>query len=114
MKRIIALSLVICAVAMTARAQSVSSQSGTSLYRYCGLGAVDPGYWLCVGYIKGFRDGVSLGHDSSAKEICIPPEVTTRQIIEVVQQALRKSQTRHEQAWTIISPAMVDAWPCPK
>ena len=120
MKRIIALALVICAVAMTARAQSSSGRSGNFLHDNCGSSLANKRSW-CSGYMDGYRDAVSLGRIVAIgrialhKVICIPPKVTTKQMADVVQRALREApEKRHAAGDALVALALQDAWPCPK
>ena len=110
MKHIFSAALVICAVAMTAQAQSVSGTSGNTLYERCRDGASPQLEAWCLGYMDGARDAVSLAHGP----ICLSPKVTNIQIRDVVRRTLRElPSTRHEQAWALITIALAKAWPCP-
>ena len=114
MKRIISVALVICAVSMTARAQSITDMSGNKLYKLCDQAAPTGGRNFCSGYMAGFRDGISLVHRGYAKAICIPFKVSTLQIMDVVSLALSKEpKTRHQHAEGLVYYALAKAWPCP-
>ena len=114
MKRIISVALVICAFTMTAQAQSITDMSGNKLYKLCDQAAPTGDRNFCSGYMAGFRDGVSLVHRGYAKAICIPFNVSTLQIMDVVSLALRKEpETRHQHAEGLVYYALAKAWPCP-
>ncbi len=119
MKRIISLALVICAVSMTAQAQSYGLSSRNTLNERCPEGANVQLMAWCLGYMEGFRDGVWLGgysqYDQAAKKICIPSAVTNEQIRDVVLRALSASpeDSHSQQAWELVAIALVKAWPCP-
>ena len=126
MKRIIALALVICAVAMTARAQSVSGWSGNTLYERWRDGAAAQQRTWCLGYMSGYRDGIALAHpgpgssnarsgSSDARLLCIPAGVTAEQMKDVVVRALKDDPaTRHTQASYLVALALSSAWICRK
>ena len=114
MKRIIALALVICAVAMTARAQSDTELSANELYEQCVGGKGDYGLWFCIGYMEGIRAGLQVGQETNlAKNTCIPKDVTTGQLQDVVKRYLRNLPGRDRSAVLLVPFILYDAWPCP-
>ena len=115
MKRIIVLALVICGVAMTARAQSDAALSGNELYEQCRGGKGDFGLWFCIGYMEGIRAGLQVGSETHlAKDICIPKDVSTGHLQVVVQRYLKHLPGRDRRAMLLVSVILSEAWPCPK
>ena len=113
MKRIIVLALVICAVPMTARPQSVSNLSGNQLYQQCNAARYSAYRFFCVGYVVGFRDGVGRERSGEAKDVCIPASVSNEQLSDVVLRALKNApETRHKYAGSLVTDAFAKAWPC--
>ncbi len=114
MKIVISVALVICAVAMTARAQIISDRLGNDLYESCPESAPPHDKLWCYGYLAGYLDGVELALGGYVGRMCVPPKVQNSQIRDVVLRALREApETRHERAYKLISRALAKAWPCP-
>ena len=61
----------------------------------------------CYGYVRGSGDAL-IGAGA-----CLPPQVTTQQLIDVAVKFLRENpQHRHEHATAIFMDAWGTAWPC--
>jgi hypothetical protein len=108
MKRLITTALALALVATPALANP--AQNGNDWASDCAKH--DP---FCLGYARGFADGVSLWNILSPEtaKICIPNEVLTDALTEVALRYIKvHPESRTETAGILMSYAFVEAWPC--
>jgi hypothetical protein len=106
---LIALALTLCVPCGAATASPPNPSTGNGLLAVCeSLGAG----WelgLCYGYIAGVSD---IARD--LRIVCYPPDVTNRQIIDVVLTGLRSSPAeRHKSSDSLATKYLAAAFPCP-
>jgi hypothetical protein len=93
---------------------SAGFKNGNDLHRLCqtqlgSLNSVD-----CLAYIQGVYDVLISGYVHARYAVsCAPDKVSGRQVYDIVKIYLeRHPNRRHFPAWSIISDAMRQAFPC--
>ena len=76
----------------------------------------DPNYLHALGYISGARHALEVNDLAQQKPtLCIPPPVTTGQIVDAVQRELQEDfKNRHVSASLYVYGALYKNWRCAK
>lgn len=88
-------------------------QSGNTLYGICqNNNEIDTRYYDCLGYTSGIADTL-LSNTIDGWRVCLNPEVTRRQVKDVVTQFLvTHPEFRHLAASSLVEHALSNAFPC--
>ena len=124
-----ATALAVCTFAVypAARAQFYQYFDGNNLHAVCQSPSESAAHLECDSYIHGVMDAgtqkASLARQKQGKTVytghsdsywCVPPGVTTPQIVDVITQDLRNHpEYRHALAAGLIDNALMKIWPFP-
>ena len=130
MRNVWLVSVTLCC-AMTALAQNnqdAFTASGNAFVRVCSVVDKQTGtnddsnnLALCMGYVQGFADGVTLGvkysnalSSKDAKPVfCVPDDVTTSQLIRVALKYIRDNPAdAHHSTASLLMAAIGTNFPC--
>ena len=110
--RIIATVIAAAVMSVGATAQG-SLIDGNSLLRSCQEND-SPAHWgACLGYVRGITDILLAGNQMNGVTLCVPREVETGQVTDVVKQFLaRHPEQRSLPAEGLVGAALQEAFPC--
>jgi hypothetical protein len=109
---IIATAVVAAVLTVGATAQS-SLIDGNSLFRSCQENDSRAHWGACLGYVRGITDILLAGHQMNGVTACVPRDVETGQVTDVVKQFLaRHPDQRHLPAEGLVGAALQEAFPC--
>lgn len=124
-RRILAASIAVLAIATATYAQPTGLNTGNDLLRMC-RGAVDPsvvstseaGYdaIFCMGFVHGLEEAHTLisSIQPGAKLFCIPAGVTLNQLVRVIVKYLQdRPEDLHDRGVLLAVGALARAFPCP-
>ena len=110
--RIIAAALVAAAISVGATAQG-SLIDGDSLLRSCQEDDSLAHWGACLGYVRGVTDILLSGVQMNGVTACVPRNVETGQVTDVVKQFLASHPgQRHLPAEGLVGAALQEAFPC--
>lgn len=104
-------------LAAPACSEPVSYMDGNKLHVLCKSADLTEAS-LCLGYVTGVVDSVQAQEDDfltqyKFKLICIPPNVTPQQVIDVYRKFSSETpEKRHLPAAALVYAAITKAWPC--
>ena len=92
--------------------------TGTELYRACRQKALSAGGISCIAYVRGFVDGITLGHGlgkTSPTVYCLSAAgLDADQARLIIQKYLRDHpESLHLEAGNLAANALTEAFPCP-
>lgn len=109
-----AMMLLSAALALPAPATgqpSLALETGNDFIATCAGEPAALAWGMCHGYLRGFRRRDSIGPSL----FCLPPNVTNRQVFDVVLQHIAdRPQTRHLELKFLVAEAFRAAFPCPQ
>jgi len=89
--------------------------SGDELYKICTTPRTDRDYversYECIAYVTGAVDAFNAAQAADKPSICVPPDVTIRQLREVTMDYLRVHPGEGSAAQSVFA-AMRQQWPC--
>jgi hypothetical protein len=114
MKKYLILNLSLAFLLMTAHIASGAYFNGSLLNKYC-LSESSYEKGMCLGYVVGVVDSFNTTNPikTSKKIICIPPAVTSGQLVLVLKKSMQEHpETLHLPASAHTLSALTAAFPC--
>ena len=107
------------AVLVSGSARSGGFMDGNKLHSMCQREKASFMEGVCVGAITSVADALTelsiLGQSLSGYRACIPNQIQASQVIDVAKQYLERNPSmRHFTAFSLVTIALAEAWPCPK
>ncbi|RQO38635.1 hypothetical protein DBR37_01710 [Herminiimonas sp. KBW02] len=107
---------IVAAAALTLAASSAMSMDGNDLYKMCATSEKDPTRGICIGYVRGFIEGLQ-GQAWMTKTdmvFCAPKNMQFGQAVDIFTNYLRdRPEDRHSDAGILLVASMARAYPCP-